>query len=295
MLRRAALIGLLVWVAAGAAWTLLRDPCGTPVAYRLERVDERFGMSREDVTAALQAAEAVWATAAGREMFVPQPGAPLPINLVYDERQQTTQRSATMLSTLDQARGVHAKVTQAYAFSRRTWDGRMRDYQDASSAYEQRVREFSARVQDWNRRGGAPADVRADLERERTQLDEQRQDLNARRVALDELAVNVNRLADHGNTLAANHERGAATFNALYGAPRRFHQGEFNGREISVFEFQDARDLILVLAHELGHARGLGHVDDPTAIMHAVGSRQNVAQLAAAPGDIAELRRVCGR
>jgi hypothetical protein len=47
---------------------------------------------------------------------------------------------------------------------------------------------------------------------------------------------------------------GVATFNGLYGEPRQFHKGEYDGRTITIFEFHDERDLTLVLAHELGHA-----------------------------------------
>ena len=43
-----------------------------------------------------------------------------------------------------------------------------------------------------------------------------------------------------------------------------------------MFEVHDMRDFTMVIAHELGHALGLWHVDDPAA-------------------DLAALKTVCGR
>jgi len=39
-------------------------------------------------------------------------------------------------------------------------------------------------------------------------------------------------------------------------------------RGIAIYEFVDTNDLTLVMAHEFGHALGLGHVDNPAAIMN---------------------------
>jgi predicted Zn-dependent protease len=114
-------------------------------------------------------------------------------------------------------------------------------------------------------------------------------------VALEELGGRVRGLAEQGNAIAETHNRTAGTFNDLYGSARQFHKGEYNGHEITVFEFHDARDFTLLLAHELGHVLGIGHVDDPAAIMHAVGGKQVVDPLALTAADTAALKEVCGR
>jgi predicted Zn-dependent protease len=73
-----------------------------------------------------------------------------------------------------------------------------------------------------------------------------------------------------------------------------FHKGEYQGNAITIYQFYDTADLALVLAHELGHALGLGHIDDPSAVMHAVMGEQDLTPLRLTPGDVHALRSVCG-
>ena len=150
-------------------------------------------------------------------------------------------------------------------------------------------------MQDLTARGGASPETQAAVQAERNQLDSMRRDLESDRVSVESLGASVRSLAEKGNSLAEAHNRNVATFNTLYGAPRTFHKGEFDGREITVFEFHDMRDFTMVIAHELGHALGIGHVHDPTAIMHAVGGEQAIEPLGLTAADLAALRAACRR
>lgn len=59
--------------------------------------------------------------------------------------------------------------------------------------------------------------------------------------------------------------------------PHLFHKGLLNGKQILIYEFESEDDLRLTLAHELGHALGLQHTDDPHALMHPVMKDQDIA------------------
>ena len=93
--------------------------------------------------------------------------------------------------------------------------------------------------------------------------------------------------------LADLYQRQAKTYQSLYGETTHFHKGEYNGRAITIYQFHDTADLTLVIAHEFGHALGLGHVDDPQAVMHAFMGEQDIARLMLSRHDIDILADAC--
>ena len=92
-----------------------------------------------------------------------------------------------------------------------------------------------------------------------------------------ELNLNVERYNQAGASAGGECEEGA-------------YVSEAGSQRIDIYEYSSHTELVRVLAHELGHALGLGHVGDAEAIMYKVnqGKKLTVAQ-----DDITELHAVC--
>jgi uncharacterized phage infection (PIP) family protein YhgE len=82
----------------------------------------------------------------------------------------------------------------------------------------------------------------------------------------------------------------ANQFNQTF-QPRLFHKGQFNGKQISVYEFSSKDDLRMTLAHEFGHALGLDHTDDPTSLMYPVIQKTKYGTIYTTHADQQELVR----
>jgi len=274
------------------------SPCSTPITYRIGSIDQRFGISKKEILNTFARAEAFWETPLHRELFAvadPDSRADITVNFIYDYRQETTNTLAKLDTSIDNntARYDQLKTTvdtleQEYNIKRAALETEVAQYKKAEAAY-------NSSVESWNARGGAPHEEYEKLEQKRAALEEQ-----IRRISIDENELNVLGAKLRSNIDALNHlatelNSTGRTYNSIgRSTGREFNEGEYtsnaSGQSITIYQFSDREKLLKVLAHELGHALGLDHVDDTSAIMYYL-NNDSPAQLS--PSDLNVLIAHC--
>lgn len=271
--------------------------CAKPITYNIGAFDRRFGISHENFLKALALAEAIWEKPSGRDLFSYSPEkATLPINLIYDYRQETTSTLTDLGETLE-------RTEETYNAMRATYLGLKVDYDKAKAAYESRVVAFNSandafaeRVEAWNGGSRTSKSEFEALGRAREALEREAAELKRLERELNRIVDEINRMVGELNSLATELNLEVERYNTI-GASRgeTFTGGVYyensGKRGIDIFEFSNQDKLVRILAHELGHALGLEHHADPEGIMYRLNKGENIAPSAT---DLASLEALCG-
>ncbi|MEX0918114.1 MAG: matrixin family metalloprotease [Candidatus Paceibacterota bacterium] len=285
---------LLALLLGGTYWfTQVEASCQLPLSYRIGDVDERFELTFDDVRIALVEAEAIWENATGKNLFRYDEDANLTINFVYDERQALTDAERTLREQLDESENINDTIDKTYAELVAEYSDLSMRYQDKVGAYERALNAYNEEVESYNKEGGAPPEVYEELSERKKALDAEQRSINRLASELNALVENINRIGEEGNQLVDAHNDRVERYNDTFADSHEFTQGDYQQRTINIYTWSDRTELLLVLAHEMGHAISLDHVENEESIMYYLMGGQP-EELTPSAEDLTEFDVVCG-
>lgn len=289
-----ALVATLV-LATSYYYVTYQAVCPLPLTVAVTEVDERFDLNPAAATEAVAEAAAVWEASIPQEIFQPAvvaAEADVVVRYIFDERQERTTAEMRERERLAVVEALSGEVQAVYQTKVDALEAREAAYETRAAAYEQALSRYNTTVAEYNAEGGAPPSVFAELESEAERLSGEATALNAEVEAINDLIAEINELGAEGNALISTFNNRVNDFNSTFADGREFTQGDYRDGTISIYSFADREELHVVLVHELGHALGIGHVEDPTAYMHfLLGQQDSTANLQ--PDDIAAFTSVC--
>lgn len=279
---------------SGALWYVRTEAvCPAPLSYRLGAYDERFLLSKERVIDILKEADAAWEESLGRDLFTYDESSDFVIDFVFDERQRRAVGAELTREELDEQSKKTDEIREDIDRLTGEYDALRGKYETRVRTYEERLGRHNKEVETRNQAGGVSESEQAKFAAEAKSLRKEQGSLEGMARDLNDLVTVLNQLRDEGNALVAAYNDGVVVYNDHYGEAGAFTQGEFSGDRITIYKYTDETELRQVVAHELGHALGAGHVENPIAIMYHMLEEQPDG-LVIQSEDEEVLRAVCG-
>lgn len=289
------LVALVTSIAiAGTFWyQSTAHICPAPLTYRLGQVDNHFTIDREEAVAELAEAEKAWEEKTGRELFQYDEAGTLVVDFVFDDRQAEANLEGVERNKLDEQFAETETLKKTIEGLQEDYEEKTKTYEANVASYESALTRYNERVNRYNDQGGVSGGVHADLERERAVLDARLNELNADSDALNKLAQNINALGQKSNELIDDYNKQVESYNEVHGFAKEFTQGDYQDNRINIYKFSSNEELVSVLTHEFGHALGVEHVADSSAVMYYL-LKESGSSPVLKEADVEAFGSVCG-
>jgi hypothetical protein len=270
----------------------LISPCKVAIDYKIGTFDTHFGVSKEKFKEEVQTAAAAWNQAAGKDLLVYDENGSLTINLIYDERQATTENVNYLALEIENSKTSANILRLTYEQEKIIYVGDGEQLTKDSEAFQVRYKAYADKVDIYNGRGGAPRDEYDAMTKELESLKTESKNLEVQRGQLLAFMDTINTKVNRYNELVSYINTLIKKSNAL--GTKRFTEGRFtpSTNTIDIYQYNDLIKLQRVITHEFGHALGISHNNNVQSIMYSVNSASTTSL---SEEDIQALQAVCSK
>lgn len=289
-------------ISAGVEAFSKTAPCSQPLRYSIGSIDARFSITKAELENAVESAVTTWNSGTKTELLAGRDGESLRgdiiIQLVYDDRQERTDREIRFRERIRSQQIRLDRQQLRHEENRDLFDQRSREYKIYAEQTSERLNELNQWVKEKNDEGGFAGDELEEFTQRKKDVEDARENVRLKQQELDRLARTVNREMDELNEKFDAHNKLIDQYNNEFAGDLRFakatYQKTSDGGVVTVNQFLNEKELVLILAHELGHALGISHLRQPESVMYSqMGEQQLNPTVQLTQTDIEAVKQLC--
>lgn len=285
----------------GVQWPGQVSSCRIPYQVRIGQIDPQFEVPASTLEAALLEAFALWEQHAPKPLFqLSSRRAATAVNLHFDDRQADTAALVRGHAIRARAASELERLQRELESNSAHYRARSDSFRSQQHAYERDQRLHARQVAAFNAAGSSDHQMRRRLlaEQDRLGLEGERLERALQSLAEAQRALVRQRERYNREVVLLNEQH--ANLNARSAERGRVTSGQYlrvgQHARIDVHVAASYEDLVWVLAHELGHALGMGHVAGARSVMGEVYARSYQrprGRVVLSEQDIEALEAVC--
>lgn len=289
-------------ISAGVEAFSKTPPCSQPLRYTIGSIDSRFSISKNELNEAMNAAARTWNSGTDMTLLEERTGDPVKgdivIQLVYDERQERTDRELRFRERIRSQQIRLDRQQLQHDKKRELFDQRSEEYREFAAQTSRQLNELNSWVEEKNKNGGFVGTELEQFNRRKQDVENAQEKVRQKQKELDQLARSINSEMDELNEKFDAHNKMIDQYNNEFAGDLRFAKATFqkttDGGVVTVNQFMNKKELVLILAHELGHAMGISHLRQPESIMYSqMGQQQLNPFVQLTETDIQAVQQLC--
>ncbi len=265
-----------------------KNYCNKILTFKIENIDNRFGLSREQAINYAQSAAALWNKGLQKQVLKYDENGEIKISFVYDERQRKTIQNNILKEEAQEKTENLTQKNEDLKVQKENFSELKIAFEKDFKNFELDLENYNSKVASINKNGGATEEEIKTLDQEKTSLQNRQIDLENRQTQLNNYLTSINSNVNDYNVNVRQFNSVVQEINK--NSLGEFEEGHFSGNEIVLYEYENATTLKRLLAHELGHALGLDHTKDKNSIMYYINQGD---KFVLTKDDVEEYKKVC--